>query len=309
MKGRRGIERASLGYVVLKPNIQSIGLIANLEKDGARDALRRAEACARDHGIEVYAEADVLEFAGLRHGAPMKDALALAERVDLLLVLGGDGTLLGAARRTHGAGTPILGVNLGRLGFLTAVKSADLEPAMALSFEGRYVTEKRRFMGAWVNGSKRLAVNDVVVGRAESCRMIELSIAVDNAPVTEFRCDGLIVSTPTGSTAYSLAAGGPIVHPDADVFCITPICPQTLANRSIIVSMDAEVSITPVSSNVDVMLTCDGQLQISAETGDAIRVRRENEPLILAHPEGYSFFETLAQKLGWKGSHVSHHQS
>lgn len=138
--------------------------------------------------------------------------------------------------------------------------------------------------------------------------MIELRVEVDDEPLTDYRCDGLIVSSPTGSTAYSLAAGGPVIHPSAEVFALTPICPQTLSNRSVILDMDSEIRVTSLTSQPNVMLTCDGQVLVDVPEGSSIRVGKCPKPISLLHPKGYSFFQTLGEKLQWTGSPMASRQ-
>lgn len=236
------------------------------------------------------------------------DVAALTRQADLLLVFGGDGTMLRVAREMHGAATPLLGINVGGLGFLTDVNSSRLKEALQQVWEGRFTLEDRALLEATgMTGDRPIhvcALNDVVIGRAIVSRLIALEVMVDNEVLTQYRCDGLIVSSPTGSTAYSLAAGGAIVCPTAQVFTLTPICPHTLSNRSVIVSLDSTIRVTVLSDKPETLLSADGQSECSLSAGDVITVRRSRYSVRLMHLEGTSFFETLRRKLQWSGSNV-----
>jgi len=204
--------------------------------------------------------------------------------------------------------TPILGVKVGGLGFLTHVQSGDLALALRQTWAGDYTTEERPLIEA--NGTsggqpfREKALNDFVVSRGGSTRLIELRVWVGGELLTNYRCDGLIISSPTGSTAYSLAAGGAIVAPNAEVFALTPICPHTLSNRSVIVPLDAVVKVQVLSERVDTIVTADGQVQLPMATGDVIEVRRSRLSLKLLNPGKVSFFDTLRGKLNWSGTNV-----
>jgi len=215
---------------------------------------------------------------------------------------------LRVAREVAGSRTPILGVKVGGMGFLTAVQSHQLAPALKQIWAGEYLLESRPLIQA--NGraqGKKIAeqaLNDFVVSRGATSRLIELAVTIDAEELTRYRCDGLIVSSPTGSTAYSLAAGGAVVSPDSEVLTITPICPHTLSNRSVIVPMDSTVQVTVLSERVDMMLTADGQVQMPMSTGDFIQIRKSRFAVRLLRLHGSTFFKTLRQKLHWSGSHV-----
>ncbi len=236
------------------------------------------------------------------------DAASLARAVDLLLVFGGDGSMLRVVREIDGALTPIVGVNVGRLGFLTAVPSKELPNALEKIWKNDFQIESRPLLEARgeSNGKKITlrALNDIVISRGVAPRMIELEVTVNGKVLTCYRCDGLIISSPTGSTAYSLSAGGAIVSPDAQVFAITPICPHTLSNRSVIVSASAIIQVKVISETVETSVTADGQVQVDLLAGDVITIRRSQRATHLLHPGGSSFFDTLRQKLHWSGSNV-----
>lgn len=291
----------------LADNIKRVGLIAHPGKVANRALLQKAAQLIRRGGREVLAEAAAAQLAGLR--CPVcPDAATLARRTDLLLVFGGDGTMLRVAREVAGQQTPILGVKVGGLGFLTAVQSPHLPQALRQIWAGKFFLESRRLIEA--RGRARgvaiaqQSLNDFVISRGAASRLIELEVSVGDEILTNYRCDGLIISSPTGSTAYSLAAGGAIVSPDAEVLTLTPICPHTLSNRSVIVRLDSTVRVKVLSETVETTLTSDGQVSFPLGTGDVITISRSRYALRLLRLPGSSFFQTLRQKLHWSGSNV-----
>jgi len=287
--------------------ITRVGLLANSGKVSSRTLVQGAARLIQRSGRKLFCDAATSQLAGLKCQS-FSSAAALSDKVDLLLVFGGDGTMLRVARELMGAQTLILGVKVGGLGFLTAVQSSQLSSALKQIWAGEYLIESRPLIEATgrAQGKKiaELALNDFVVSRGATSRLIELAVTVDGEELTRYRCDGLIVSSPTGSTAYSLAAGGAVVSPDSEVLTITPICPHTLSNRSVIVPMDSVVQVTVLSERVDTILTADGQVQTPLNTGDFVRMRKSRFAVRLLRLRGSSFFQTLRQKLHWSGSHV-----
>jgi NAD+ kinase len=253
------------------------------------------------------ADVATAQFAALKVET-CPDATALTKRVDLLMVFGGDGTMLKVAREVAGSSTPILGINIGGLGFLTDVQSRQLPLALQQIWDGKTILETRPLIEA--HGDARgqrfsaRALNDFVITRGAAPRLIELGVTVDGEVLTRYRCDGLIVCSPTGSTAYSLAAGGAVVSPSADVFTLTPICPHTLSNRSVVVSLSSTLQVKVLSKRLETVLTADGQPPIPLATGDVITIQRSRDTIRLLHLAGSSFFETLRRKLNWSGSYV-----
>ena len=233
---------------------------------------------------------------------------ALARCTDILLVFGGDGTMLRAAREAAGGSAPLLGINVGQLGFLAAVNIRDLGDALEKVWAGAYTLESRPLIEASIVPSRSkvsmLALNDFVIGRGDVSRVIELEVTVDGELLTQYRGDGLIVSSPTGSTAYSLAAGGAIVSPLARVFALTPICPHALSNRTVIVSLDSLVSVSILSQKLATILSADGQTQETLLPGDKVQIRNGRRCVRLIRPEGSSFFATLRRKLDWRGTSI-----
>jgi NAD+ kinase len=280
-----------------------IGLIANSEKPSCRNLVRDAARLIRGSRRTVLTDTATATLAGL--DAPTcPNAAAVAEEADLLMVFGGDGTMLRVAREIAGSRTPMLGINAGGLGFLTDVQAHQLPLALKELWSGQTILETRPLIEA-VNGQWCCrALNDFVVTRGAAPRLIELEVTVNDEMLTVYRCDGLIVCSPTGSTAYSLAAGGAVVAPSAEVFTLTPICPHTLSNRSVIVNFDCVVRVRVLSRRVETILTADGQPPLPLSEGDVVTIRRSKYEIRLLHLAGSSFFETLRRKLGWSGSHV-----
>ncbi|MBI4657954.1 MAG: NAD(+)/NADH kinase [Verrucomicrobia bacterium] len=238
----------------------------------------------------------------------LPDALSLALEVDLVLVFGGDGTMLRVARETAESSTPLLGINLGALGFLTDVRSSDLPSALDRVWRGDFRVESRALIEAVGNSRGQSfqanALNEFVISRRMISRLIELEASVDGQVLTRYRGDGLIISSPTGSTAYSLAAGGAVVYPTAEVFTLTPICPHTLSNRSVIVNLNSTIRVKVISPKPETVLSGDGQNERQLSAGDVVTIRRSRHSIRLVHLTGTSFFETLRHKLHWSGSNI-----
>lgn len=287
--------------------LKRIALLANPEKVAARALLRRIVRLVERQGKSVISDGPTARLADLNVKI-LPDIASAAAEADLLVVVGGDGTVLGIARAVAGSGTPILGVNAGGLGFLTAISSAEALEALPDILKGRFETEERSLIEMEAESAGELvhqvALNDFVISRGATSRLVELQVEINNEVLTDYRCDGLIVSSPTGSTAYSLAAGGAIVSPLAPVLTITPICPHTLSNRSVIVNWDSVVKVRILSQKLEIFLTADGQVQIPLFAGDRVTVRRSHKVVELVRLAGSSFFTTLRQKLNWSGSSI-----
>ena len=281
--------------------------MANLDKPFCERAVPQAVGCIqRLGGVVVVDQAT----AGLLRGpvAALPNAAAVARAVDVLLVFGGDGTMLRAGRETAGSGTPIFGINTGHLGFLTGANLRQLPQAIEQLAAGLFRVVNRAVIEARGEVAGRpfelLALNDVVVSRGASSRVVELEVLVNGELLTRYRADGLIISTPTGSTAYSLSAGGAIVSPDAEVFALTPICPHTLSNRSVIVSLKSKLQIRVLNDKPATILSADGQVVQELAGGVEVTVRRSRRRVKLVQLDGQSFFGTLRAKLHWSGSAV-----
>jgi NAD+ kinase len=238
---------------------------------------------------------------------PARPALTreqLGAKIELLVVLGGDGTLLSAARALHGHNVPILAVNLGGLGFLTSVTLDELYPLLEQVLAGKHHTSERMMLEAEIiHGGKttlqEFALNDVVANKGALARMLDFDVYVDGNHVGRYRADGLIVSTPTGSTAYSLAAGGPIVDPAINAFVITPICPHMLTNRPLVVPDTAKIEVDFSAAEEPIYVTLDGQIGAQLKTGDRVSIRKSANRVALVRPPSKTYFEVLRSKLRW----------
>ena len=269
----------------------------------ARATLVELEDWLLKHGVDPVwsTEASKLFVSGTRSTA---DRAQLPVQSDLVVVLGGDGTLLAMAKAIAESekDVPILAVNFGSLGFLTEITRPELFDALAAVLAGRASHDLRMMLRGVAQRAKEshMALNDVVFSRTALSRMIELSVSVGDQFVTAVKADGLIVATPTGSTAYNLAAGGPIVHPAMDALVLTPIAPHTLTNRPIVIPAERDVRVTSTSSNAgDVHVTMDGQTGFSLLEGDELTITRADRPLRLVRSTRRSYFEVLRQKLKW----------
>jgi NAD+ kinase len=253
-------------------------------------------------GLEVNFQDNYSRLEG--DGARSSPLESVADDVDIVLVLGGDGTLLAAARLLEEVDIPILGINLGSMGFLTEVSLDDIYVNLEKVIEEDFFIEERMRLKAGLMRGKDLiaefmVLNDVVINKGALARIIDMETLVDGESVTTFNADGLIISTPTGSTAYSLAAGGPIVEPNLDIIIISPICPHTLTNRPLVVSGGSEVEVVLVSDSGRVYLTLDGQEGLGLEEGDRIRIKASERRVRLIRTGHKSFFEVLRTKLHW----------
>jgi len=283
-----------------------IGLIANHGKAGASELVREIVAeCAR-RSLPLVLEAETAQSIGATSPASPGD---LVRTCDLLLVLGGDGTILQVLHEVCDDFRPILGINLGTLGFLTCVGAAAWRDAIDAIATNTYCVSERTLLDVEVlregeSFGRYIALNDAVISRGELSRLIKLNVTVDDATLSEYNADGLIVATPTGSTAYSLSAGGPVLTPNSGVFVVTPICPHVLTMRPVLVSDASLIAITPSPHQPDIFLTLDGQNSVRILAGDVIRITKAPQRLPLAMLPGMSFFEVLRQKLNWSGTAI-----
>lgn len=282
-----------------------MGVVGNVDKPACGRVVSAAARLIQSAGRSVATDVATQRLARIE-AQVYADAPTLAQNVDLVLVCGGDGTMLRVAREIAGLPTPMLGVNIGGLGFLTAVSSRQLGDALERVWSGRFSFERRTLLEATaLHGGRRWqgrALNDVVISHGSESRLIDLDVLVDGAPVTCYRGDGLVISTPTGSTAYSLAAGGAVVLPTAQVIELTPICPHTLSNRSLILPHNAKVEVQVLTRRPLAVLSADGEVVTELEAGDRVRIRLSRDCVRLMHLEGSSFFEALRSKLHWRGT-------
>ncbi len=234
----------------------------------------------------------------------------IGTKADLVVVVGGDGSLLKAARTLALYDTPVIGVNRGRLGFLADINPDDITNQLNAIFEGEFTPEKRFLLNTSVSRDKKVvssadALNDVVVNSGTSAQMIELELYIDEIFVYRQRSDGLIVSSPTGSTAYSLSGGGPIMHPTLDAMLLVPMYPHALSSRPIVIDGNSEIRIDLIERNeIDSPVTCDGQVKLTAKPGDTVHVRKKPEKLTLLHPKGHNFYASCRDKLRWSNALV-----
>ncbi len=282
------------------------GLIANAGKPGAEELTRNLCREFERRGRQLVMERRTAELIGVESAATTGD---LAGDCDLIIVLGGDGTLLQVVHELAHRLPPIFGINLGSLGFLTSVSSAAWLEAVESLEADNYSFSERTLLSVEVlrDGVSVLAetaLNDAVISRGELSRLIKIDVRIDGVSFSEYNADGLIVATPTGSTAYSLSAGGPVLTPDSGVFVVTPICPHVLTMRPMIVSDGSTIEIAPSREQADIFLTLDGQNAIHIARGDYIRVTKSPHRLSLAMLPGMSFFEVLRQKLKWSGTAI-----
>jgi NAD+ kinase len=285
---------------------QTIGLIAHTGKPGAAELVRRLRGEFEQAGVRVRLETATASLIGAEaHG----DIAALGHETDLLVVLGGDGTILNVVSNLGDAIKPVFGINIGSLGFLTCLNSSAAQEAVSAIVKGDYAYSERVLVtveigreGDWRH--EALGLNDVVISRGEISRLIRLRTRVNGEALTEYNADGLVIATPTGSTAYSLSAGGPILAPQSGVFVITPICPHVLTNRSVIVEDRSTIEVEASEPEQPVYLTIDGRSPRNLEFGQTVRIQKAAKTLPLAVLSGVSFFNVVRQKLKWSGSSI-----
>lgn len=286
-------------------NERTVGIIYKHAFAPALTEARKLEKWLADQGVRVFSEQ---MSATAKVNVCLEEASIIPREVEFVIVLGGDGTLLGAARRVARYGVPILGVNLGGLGFLTEIPVTRLYPVLERMLEGRLEVESRLMLEAIVSRDgdevcRFVVLNDVVINKGALARIIDLDVHIDDQFLTTFRADGLIVSTPTGSTAYNLSAGGPIVHPAMCCYILAPICPFALTNRPIILPDSTTIHITlSRRSEEKVSLTFDGQVGFDLRYGDRVAVRKSHERINLIKSPDQGYFEILRAKLGWGGA-------
>ena len=285
-----------------------IGIIGRVGSERATQSLKRLTQFLLRQNLQVTLES---ETAGMLTASDIATCSRdeLGRHCDLIIVVGGDGSLLGAARALARHEVPILGINRGRLGFLTDITPADLEEKVAEVLAGKFATESRFLLDLVVYrdgipiGSGD-ALNDVVLHPGEFIRMIEFETYIDGQFVHSQRSDGIIISTPTGSTAYALSGGGPIMHPKLDAIVLVPMNPHTLSSRPIVVDGNSEIRIVLGEHNsTSPRVTCDGQIHVPIQAGDVIHVNKKPHKLKLIHPLNHNFYESCRSKLGW-GSHL-----
>jgi NAD+ kinase len=281
--------------------VKTIGIFSKPNSPAAAGLVPELLRWLKQRGIEARLDNETARYAGMLVGL---DRSHVPEGCDLCVVLGGDGTLLSAARAVSHREIPILAVNLGGLGFLTSIPIGDLFPQLERTLEGMHEYTRRKMLRVSLlrEGSRVAeyhALNDVVIAKSNIARIVDLEAWAGNSFICEYKADGLIIATPTGSTAYSLSAGGPIVYPTVNAICLTPICPHTLTNRPLIVPSDMALKIVSRAKDEDAFLTVDGQLGSPLESGDAVECSASNFDILLIRTPDKTFFDVLRQKLKW----------
>ena len=287
--------------------ITRVGLVAKRGLDPAADILADLVDWLEARGVAPVFEIETAKLAGLPAERPVFSRDDVPRQCDLVVVLGGDGTLIGMAGRIAkaGADVPILGVNFGSLGFLTEITLPELHDALDAALRGGAAIDTRMMLVARTTRGTQpfgeLAVlNDIVLTKGAMSRIVEISVTVGEEPVTRVRADGLIVATPTGSTAYNLAAGGPIVHPAVDAMILTPIAPHTLSHRPVVISGSSEVHVRPImGSSSELFVTFDGQTGFPLQPDDVVSIRRAPRPLRLIKAASRTYYAVLRNKLRW----------
>ncbi len=288
------------------PTFRRVGLVAKAHEEEISTALDRIADVLSEHGCEILCDAAA---GDLMSGSPTPtERHDLAAAVDVIVVLGGDGTLLSVARTAAAVGTPVLGINYGSLGFLTSTVRDESERAIHDLLAGRYTCSSRMMLRASVenadgstDGDARVrdVLNDAVVNKTSLARIVRLQVTVNGDFVSRYRADGLIAATPTGSTAYSLAAGGPIVMPEVEAIVVSPISPHSLANRPLVLPGDARIRVRLLSEDLDIVLTLDGQEGIAISPGEVVAIERSPFRFQLLLTGKLSYFDVLRTKLSW----------
>jgi NAD+ kinase len=284
------------------PVIQCVGIIAKYKRaEQTFEVLHKLIRWLEARHVETFVESEVADRLGYSRAYPKAD---LSAHADILIVLGGDGTLLSVARLIESHNVPILGVNLGGLGFLTSVSLQEMYPALERILAGEFSVDTRMMLTARIHRHEQIiteytVLNDVVINKSALARIISLEVSVDGNYLTTFQADGLILSTPTGSTGYSLSAGGPIIYPSLHSILITPICPHTLTNRPIIMPVESSIQVALRSGERDVFLTMDGQVGFSFLENDVVEVQQSEYTVSLIRSPFKNHFEVLRTKLKW----------
>jgi NAD+ kinase len=293
----------------MQASFNKIGLVGRSQQVGVDAVLQNLLALLAERDLEVMLE-DRLGQLVPQHGQRLATRDEIGQRADLVIVAGGDGSLLSAARTLAKYDTPVLGVNRGRLGFLTDITPDEIARQVPAVLDGHFKRESRFLLDADVHRGERVvgradALNDVVVNSGTSAQMIEFELYINDSFVYRQRADGLIVSTPTGSTAYSLSGGGPIMHPTLDAIVLVPMFPHALSSRPIVVDGNSEIRVDILARNrIHPPVTCDGQVNMTARPGDSVHVRKKTHRLTLLHPLGHSFYASCRDKLRWSNALV-----
>jgi NAD+ kinase len=282
--------------------MERVGVIAKIHTPGIREILKELNQWLTERHVQVFFDQRTAKL--LDEPKEVHSKVKIPSLVELIIVLGGDGTLLSVARLIESNNVPILGINLGSLGFLTEVTLDEMYFSLEQIQNNEFTTTQRLLLKAYVSREEEpiaeySALNDVVITKSALARIIDLQTCINGQYMTTYKADGLIIGTPTGSTAYNLAAGGPIVHPNIQALLMTPICPHTLTNRPIVLPDTSIISITLKSENEDVFLTLDGQVGFALRYQDTVQIKKANHMISLISPPERNYFEVLRTKLRW----------
>ena len=282
---------------------KTVGLWGRLNEPSVAEPAKQVLAHLRKRRIRVFAGEHAYD-GKLPDGLTAVAEDGLADRVDLVVAIGGDGTLLHAARHVAERGVPLLGINRGRLGFLTDISPEHMFDAIDAILAGNYLEEKRLMLNAQiVDGTSHprlVALNDVVLQKGETGRMLDFATTVDGSYVNTHRGDGLIVATPTGSTAYALSCGGPIIQPNVDALVMVPICPHTLSDRPLVLKLTSSIEVrVETDTGSPAHVVCDGEPLGRISSGEVLRIGLADETVTLLHPRDYNYYELLRSKLNW----------
>lgn len=284
--------------------MKKIGIAANCKKKRAPEILLKLSDRISKLGMDLVVDETT---AGLFDGADVLSIEEMAKEVDVIIALGGDGTMLRVVREMASADTPVMGFNIGSLGFMTSVAEEDFDRALKCLAEDDYIVSERAVMDCTVrcgDGCVReyRALNDVVIKSGASARMANVEVSIDDETIASYACDGLIISTPTGSTGHSLSSGGPILSPETEAFVISPICPHTLSSRPLVVRSTSSIAVKPIRNASELLLVIDGQTDVAVGDDDLVIVGKSDRSVRFIHLSDYSYFNVLRQKLRWSES-------
>ena len=288
----------------MKSQFRNIGVIGRVDTDPVKGSVRQLVELLEQRNLKVILEEQTSHVLG-QHTLQVATRKLIGEVCDLVIVVGGDGSLLGAARDLARHDVPVLGINRGRLGFLTDIAPDQVNSGVGSVLDGDYETEQRFLLDMQLKRNdsfieQSLAFNDVVLHSGQAPKMLNFELYIEGEFVYSQRSDGLIVSTPTGSTAYSLSGGGPIMHPRLNAIVLVPMFPHTLSSRTLVIDGNSEIKIIIADNNPEFpSISCDGQVNLAARPGDSIYVRKSAKRINLVHPKGHVFYETCRNKLGW----------
>lgn len=278
--------------------MKRIGILAYIERDGIGPIIQNFVRLAHDQGIELILEEPLRKIRAF-NGVTFRPAVDLARYSDIVVALGGDGTILRAARLVETTQKPILGVNLGRLGFLAGAAPEELRESLGRLKRGEYQLEERMVLEAEIGNRTFFALNEFVIEKAVLARLVQVKSWISGTPFSSFFGNGIIVSTPTGSTSYNLSAGGPILHPDLRAFVVTPICAHSLSLRPAVIPGKQSITVQVIAEHTDIMVTADGTIVSPIQPEERVQIRQAGHNTRLINLQGLSFYQLLRRKLDW----------